>query len=405
MTNPRKRRNWRLVAAALAATGLVLSSAACSGDAAPAWQGGTPGASAPPAAAQGPQVAATITEPAADAKDAEPLAKVAFTTSNADKATVEVKDKDGKTVEGTTAEDGSSWTPAKALAWGATYTATVTATGADGKTGSATSTFTVKKQPAKVIRASSFLGDGQTVGVGMPMIVKFDRAIPQNARADVERRLDLRSEPKQEGTWAWYTAQEVHYRPKEFWQSGTKIKYSVNLAGVPIGDGYYGRNDLSVELKVGRSLVMTVDDKTKQMTVVKDGKELKKIPVSLGKASTPSSSGTMVVMEKQRKTVFDTMDDPDPANRYRTPIDFAQRLTYGGEFIHAAPWSESKQGRVNVSHGCVNVSEKEGGWLFGQTIMGDPITVKNTSRKLKWGNGWTDWSKSWDDYRKDSALA
>ena len=67
----------------------------------------------------------------------------------------------------------------------------------------------------------------------------------------------------------------------------------------------------------------------------------------------------MVVMEKKESTVFDTRDDPDPANRYVTEIDFAQRLTWGGEYIHAAPWSEDVQGRQNVSHGCVNVSHGE----------------------------------------------
>ena len=63
--------------------------------------------------------------------------------------------------------------------------------------------------------------------------------------------------------------------------------------------------------------------------MLKDGKAIRTIPVSLGRASMPSSSGTMIVIEKKRKTVFDTMDDPNPANRYRTNIDYAQRLTWG----------------------------------------------------------------------------
>ena len=46
--------------------------------------------------------------------------------------------------------------------------------------------------------------------------------------------------------------------------------------------------------------------------VLRNGKVLRTIPISLGKPSTPSSSGTMVVMEKKESTVFDTRDDPDP---------------------------------------------------------------------------------------------
>jgi hypothetical protein len=58
------------------------------------------------------------------------------------------------------------------------------------------------------------------------------------------------------------------------------------------------------------------------------------------------------------------------------------------------------QGKQNVSHGCVNVSEAMGAWLFGKTMMGDPITVSGTEEKLKNGNGWTDWNMSWDSTRR-----
>jgi hypothetical protein len=43
-------------------------------------------------------------------------------------------------------------------------------------------------------------------------------------------------------------------------------------------------------------------------------------------------------------------------------------------------------------------------WLYGQVHVGDPVIVKNTTRSLKWGDGWTDWNVSWDDYLKGSAL-
>jgi lipoprotein-anchoring transpeptidase ErfK/SrfK len=394
-----RRRGWR-VASVAALVGAVLVTGACTSDGSPIWQDGKGGAPEQ----QGPQITAAITTPASESTDVLATTAVEFTTQNADDATVEVKDAAGNTVEGRLAEDGKSWQPAKALAWGITYTATVTATGAEGKTGTAVSRFTVMKKPANLVRATSFLGDGQIVGVGMPMIIRFSRSIPQKYRADVERRLTLESNPKHEGTWNWYSPTEIHYRPKSFWKPNTKITYQVQLAGVPMGDGWYGRSDMTVDLKVGRAFVMSVDNNTKQMTVTENGKVIRTIPVSLGKKSTPSSSGTMVVIEKKRKTVFDTMDELPEGEGYRTDIDYAQRLTWGGEFIHAAPWSEGVQGRVNVSHGCVNVSMKEGAWLFERTMLGDPITVKGTSRKLQNGNGWTDWNMSWDEYKKGSAL-
>jgi lipoprotein-anchoring transpeptidase ErfK/SrfK len=198
----------------------------------------------------------------------------------------------------------------------------------------------------------------------------------------------------------------MHWRPKEFWQAGTKVFVDLRVGGLPCGGGYYGRTDLTLDCSIGPALVMTVDDKAspKVMTVTKDGRVLKKIPVSLGRASMPSSSGTMIIIEKLAKTVFDTRTDPNPANRYVTPIDYAQRLTWGGEFIHSAPWSVNDQGKRNVSHGCINMSAANAKWLFSQTLIGDPVTVKGTSRALQYGNGWTDWDKPWDEYVKGSAI-
>jgi lipoprotein-anchoring transpeptidase ErfK/SrfK len=387
----------RALAAGLLAAALALTSACTgSGDDKPSsWQGS--GESAPKAAA-------SITEPTADATDVPASTGITFTTKDAEETSVELKDASGKAVEGELAADGKSWLPAGALEYGEKYTATVTATGDDGKPATATSAFTVMAKPDKQVRITSFLGDNQVVGVGMPLIVRFGRAIPEDYRDDVQRRMTVTSTPAQEGIWHWSSPTEVRYRPKEFWKSGTTVSYRVQAGGLPMGDGWYGRSDLTVDVKIGPSLVMQVDNKTKRMTVTKDGKVVKTILVSLGKKTTPSSSGTMVVIEKLRKTVFDTLEELGPEEGYRTKIDYAQRLTWGGEFIHAAPWSEGKQGSVNVSHGCVNVSMADGKWLFENTRIGDPITVKGTERKLQNGNGWTDWNMSWDDYVKGSAL-
>ncbi|WP_229399659.1 L,D-transpeptidase [Micromonospora okii] len=387
----------RAFAAGLLAAALTLTSACTDGggDKPSAWQGG--GESAPKATA-------TITEPAADAKDVPASTGITFTTKEAKDATVELKDAAGEAVEGTLAADGGSWLPKGALKYGETYTATVTATGDDGRPAQATSTFTTMAKPAKQVRVTSFLGDDQVVGVGMPLIVKFSRAVPEEYRDDVQRRMRVTSTPAQEGIWHWVSPTEIRYRPKEFWKAGSAISYRVQAGGLPLGGGWYGRADLTVDIKTGPALLMTVDNKTKRMTVTRDGKAIKTIPVSLGKKSTPSSSGTMVVIEKLRKTVFDTFEELGPEEGYRTKIDYAQRLTWGGEFIHAAPWSEGQQGTVNVSHGCVNVSMKNGAWLFDNTRIGDPIVVKGTERKLANGNGWTDWNMSWDEYVKGSAL-
>ena len=408
LTSRAGRRPWRVAVAALA-TASVLVTAGCSGDKAdsPSWQGGAQSGGSPASESPSPQPTLStvaVTSPVADAKNVEAATSVTYDSEDAGNTSVEVKDADGGEVKGTLDKDRKVFTPAKALGWGKTYTVTVNGTPSGDKSGTTTSTFTVMKKPAKLVRVTSFLADGQVVGVGMPMIVKFGRSIPEKYRDDVQRRMTVTASPSQEGIWRWISPTEVHYRPKTYWKANTKIFYKVQLAGVPMGDGWYGRSDLTVDLKVGRALVMTVSNKTKKMTVKQDGKVIKTIPVSLGKASTPSSSGTMLVIEKKEHTVFDTMDELGPEKGYRTKIDYAQRITWSGQFIHAAPWSEGVQGRTNVSHGCVNVSEAMGKWLFSRTMLGDPITVSGTGDKLKNGNGWTDWNMSWSDYKKGSAV-
>jgi lipoprotein-anchoring transpeptidase ErfK/SrfK len=393
---PLAQRTWRVPAAALL-TGVLALTAACGGGAsAPSWQSGKP--------AEGPKASVTITAPAADATDVPTVTEIAFTVSDAEQTTVEVADTAGKAVKGTLGADGTTWVPDKRLAYSTTYIATVTATGDDGKPATATTTFTTMAEPKNQVRVMSFLADDQVVGVAMPLIIQFSRAIPEEYRDDVQRRMSVRADPPQEGIWHWSSPTEVRYRPKEFWKSGTKIRYRIQAAGLPMGDGWYGRNDLTVDLTIGRELIMTVENRTKQMIVRRDGQVLKSLPVSLGKPKTPSSSGTMVIMERLRETVFDTMDAPDPENRYRLDIEYAQRLTWGGEFIHAAPWSVADQGVRNVSHGCINLSQENARWLFEQTLLGDPVIVTGTEVKLRNGNGWTDWNLSWEEYVKGSAL-
>ena len=405
----RGRRAWRITAAGLIAGSVLLASGCGHGSKSPSWQGGTQpaGGSSAGAGATSPAAALPstvgVTSPAANATNALVITDVKFSSDDPENTTVAVTGPDGD-VKGTLDKDGKSWTPDKSLDYGAKYTVTVTGPPAEGKNNTSTSTFTTMAKPSKTIRATSFLGDNNTVGVGMPLIVKFSSAVPVSYRDDVERRMTVTATPAQEGTWHWISPTEIHYRPKVFWQAHSKVFYKVQLNGVPLGDGVYGKTDMTVDINIGRQFIMTVSAKTKHMTVVQDGKVINNIPVSLGKASTPSSSGTMLVIEKLRHTVFDTFAELGPDKGYRDEIDYAQRITWSGQFIHAAPWSEGKQGKVNVSHGCVNVSEAMGAWLFSRTLMGDPITVKDTGDPLKTGNGWTDWNMSYDQYKKGSYL-
>ncbi len=85
-------------------------------------------------------------------------------------------------------------------------------------------------------------------------------------------------------------------------------------------------------------------------------------------------------------------------------VKYAMRLTWTGEFIHAAPWSTGSQGRANVSHGCTGASTADAKWMMDQSKVGDVVTFVNGSRKLEQDNGWTAWNMSFEEWAAGSAL-
>jgi lipoprotein-anchoring transpeptidase ErfK/SrfK len=359
----------------------------------------------------GQSVNVTILEPADATIDVPTSAGVVLATENAAQTTVELADLAGNSIEGELSPDGTHWRPAEQLAWQTTYVATVTAVAASGEPMIATSTFTTMAEPADTIRVFSFLGSDNVVGVGMPLRIEFkDNAdgpevIPEEFRAEIERRMHVRTEPPQEGSWHWRSGWELHYRPEEFWQPGTQINYRVVAGGLPVGDDRYLRNDLSVNLSVGQEITMSVDAASRQMTVREEGEVVRTIPVSIGRREFPSSSGTFVTMEKYEETVFDTFSQLGPDDGYRVDIEYAIRYTTQGEFIHATVRSGAELGTENVTHGCINMSRENAEWLFDLTHRwGDPVIIEGTTRRFAPGNGWTDWNLSWEEYQRGSAL-
>jgi len=343
--------------------------------------------------------------PAAGTTNVPVSTEIGFRVSGAKVTTVTLKDSSGKAVSGSLREDGSSWVPAAPLKTRQKYSASVVATAENGQTKTVGTSFTTMSAPGRKTGTGLYLFDGKTYGVAMPVVVEFSPGIKKADRAAVQKRLFVKTDPPQPGVWSWTpSGTQAFYRGPQFWQSGTELTVRVAVGGLPTGAGRYGDRDRSATAKIGRKFMMNVDNKTKKMTVQENGKTVRTMPVSLGKPSTPSSSGTMVVMDKLARTVFDTTAELGPVDGYRTEIEYAQRLTWSGQYIHSAPWSVGAQGRRNVSHGCVNVSPSNARWLFGKTLIGDPVIVKGTGDKLEYGNGWTAWDLSWPEYVKGSAL-
>ncbi|HZM77135.1 MAG TPA: Ig-like domain-containing protein [Candidatus Limnocylindrales bacterium] len=374
--------------------GLLLVSSCTSPPGAPKVEQAAP-------AAPVPVMKAEIT-PADKATDLPISTEIGTSVSDGEVQEVTLVDAQGGKVAGGLRADKSSFVPDEPLKFAQTYTATVVAKGAD-RVETLKTTFTTMADPHNRGGTGLYLQPSEVYGVAMPMVVEFTSDVEDGARAGVQKRLFVTTNPDQPGVWSWTGPRQVTYRARDYWRPGTTITVRAALDGVPFGGGRYGDTDRRASVKITPNPVeLFIDNGSKQLKVKENGTETRSIPVSLGKPSTPSSSGVMVIMDKRVRTVFDTTGEP--GDQYVADISYAQRLTWGGEFIHAAPWSVGDQGVRNVSHGCVNMSWANAEWLFGVTHIGDPVTVVGTEQALANGNGFTAWNQSWDEHVKGSAL-
>ncbi|MBC7595874.1 MAG: L,D-transpeptidase family protein [Kineosporiaceae bacterium] len=302
---------------------------------------------------------------------------------------------------------GAGWVASQLLEPGQTYHLEVKGRGEDGKSSAMTRTFSTEQLTlAQQTYPSVAPLEGETVGVGMPVIVTFD--LPVKNRALYERKMRVESTPAVEGSWSWLSDREVHFRPKTYWPAGTKVKIVLSVNGLPAGDGIYGQQDQVVSFDIGRSVVSTVDVAARQLIVSINGKVARKIPVTTGDNSHRSREGTKVIMEKFSSIDMDAattgVDSEDPGYYNIKDVRWAMRLTNSGEFLHAAPWSVGSQGVANVSHGCTGMSTANAQWFFSQSKRGDVVRFVNSPRQLEQGNGWTDWDLTYTAFAQRSAL-
>ncbi|WP_396454687.1 Ig-like domain-containing protein [Actinomadura sp.] len=331
--------------------------------------------------------------------------------------TIEVKSSGGKlqnvtvrgggaAVTGKFGKGRKTWRSTRTLTPGTSYT--VTAQARDGgKTRTVTSSFTTLK-PAQTLSIVDVTPnvEGEKVGVGMPIFVRFDR--PVTDKAAVERTLRVTPDKPVEGAWRWLAPDQVVYRTKTYWQPHQTVRFHAALAGVNAGGGVYGAKDAQATMAIGAEQITTGNIAGHQMTVTRDGKKLRTIPFSAGNGQSrefTTTSGVHLLMEKGNPV---TMTSPgrqegDPGY-YKTVVNYAVRFSSSGEYVHSAPWSVGSQGSANVSHGCLNVSPSNAKWYYDIAQRGDIIKLTGSDREVEWDNGWSFWQLPFDEWRQGSAL-
>lgn len=341
---------------------------------------------------------ATIAAQPSGAKKIDPAQRIVVTASDGQLAEVSVMGPKGP-VKGDLSADGTVWTAKRpTLAFGSTYTVEATAIDPRGVATNHTDEFRTL-EPKDFFSGRLAPGEGAIVGVGMPITVTFDREIKN--KDEVERALVVYTPTPLEGAWSWNGPDTVEFRPKDYWPGNIDVTVDLNLKGVQGSKGVYGQGNRSTTFSIGPSMITKVDAQTHQAKVFRDGEKVRTIPITTGKAGFETRSGVKVIVSKERTRVMDAAtggtEESDP-EYYRIEVEYAMRVTYTGEFVHAAPWSVGSQGYANVSHGCIGMSTSNAQWLYDQTNVGDVVEVTGTSNPQNLGNGITIWNETWDEW-------
>ncbi|MGW6912251.1 L,D-transpeptidase [Kitasatospora sp. NPDC054939] len=404
----RVRSQWRLAPWLLGLCLVLLT--ACTG--------GRPAGPASPADPHGeppPQVSGAVVTalPADGAQDVPAQGPVRVTVEHGRLVSVRLADARGTEQPGTVTGDGTAWTPDGPLQLGTAFTLDSVAEDARGLRAAHHTAFSTAARPHTFV-AFFTPEDGSTVGVGMPVSLRFSRTITD--RAAVERAVSVTARPPVPVAAHWFDGRRLDFRPEKYWAPGTRVTLSLRLKDVRGAPGAVGTQTRDVRFTVGRAQVSTVDLDTFTMTVRQGvgGRTVKVLKVSGGDREHRTYRGVMVVSERYRVTRMNSQTVGMGDEYDIKDVPHAMRLTTSGTFIHGNYWADPAVfGTANTSHGCIGLADaKDGasgdtpaGWLFEHTLPGDVIEVKASGGDVvPPHNGLNGWNLPWEKWVAGGAL-
>lgn len=253
-----------------------------------------------------------------------------------------------------------------------------------------------------------YQGDGQTYGIGMPIIVYLSKAITDATLFAKATKVTVNGSAV---SGAWYFQKsaiyadyplEAHYRLQAYWPAHATVAVDLPVEGLSAGPGLVYDDSLTLSMKTGAANIITVDGANETLVLVSDGEVRFNFPVSLGKATTPTFTGTKVLMEKDK---VERMVGTTPGDEYDLQVPWSVRLTNSGEFIHAASWNGGNIGQRSTSNGCTNLNVDAAQQFFDFAQIGDVAIYKNTggSEMPVW-DGYGDWNLSWSQWSAGGLL-
>ncbi|MFJ3230223.1 Ig-like domain-containing protein [Streptomyces sp. NPDC086787] len=353
----------------------------------------------------------SVNTPTGAGKKADPDKPLEVSAEGDERITdVTAADATGRFVAGELAADGSRWHSTSPLAADAHYTVRVSTEDNAGAPGRKTLTFETSKHTGKKTLDVTFGPKAGEYGVGQPITADLNLPVKDKAqRAVVEQALRVDSTPAVEGSWYWVNDKQLHFRPRDYWPAHATIDVHSNLEGIKVSDQVWGGRAQPLTITTGDQMLALTDAAKHSLTVYKNGAAIKTLPVTTGKPGFETRNGVKVVLEKQylvrmRGTTVGIAAGSSDA--YDLDVYYATRVTWSGEYVHAAPWSVGSQGYANVSHGCTGLSTANAQWFYNTFKPGDIVKVVNTNghQMEPFGNGFGDWNLDWTKWRTGSAL-
>jgi lipoprotein-anchoring transpeptidase ErfK/SrfK len=384
----RSKRLFGTVVALLASLTLL---AACSDDPDDGF-GISPREDKPQEKEAGPAAKITFA-PSDGAKDVSVLDPIKIKVDGGELTEVALTSPAGKKVAGKIAPDKLSWTSGEVLGYGKTYKYSATAKSEDGKEATEEGSFSTLA-PSSTPRATINPSDDATVGVPEG---------PVTDKAAVEKALQIKTSVPVEGSWGWLSDSQVDWRPKEYWPANTTVDVTAKLYGLSYGAGAYGKSDLTTSFTVGRNQVVKINTPAHKMDVYRDGAMAASYPSSNGKDADPNlntPNGTVIVMSKEPVGDFS-----NPRYGYtNVKKKWAVRISNHGEFIHENEENHANIGKVNSSHGCVNLFEPDAKKYFDSALIGDPVEITGSKSNFPTTSDVYDWLIPWSQWQTMSAL-
>lgn len=397
---------------ALAGAGLALSGCASQPDESPGTPRSPRPSRTPSAAASSSQTKGPVETPVTTLSTAHgfeamwPNEPIDVAVEHGTIAEVVVTDDAGTPIPGTVT--GSQWRPNRgALLVRSNYHVKATVADANGDLHDGGYAAITTVNPYHVVEVDFRYADGHPIGNGMPIWVRFDLPIEDAQRAAIEERCTVTTNPPQEGAWGWVDATTLYWRPRNYWLAGSTAHVEVKAAGQAGADTWV-LNDAAADYIFSSQLrVLQANIDTHTMTCLQDGAVAAILPISMGKPGYETMTGTKVIMDKQNPVIMDSetygVPHSDPEG-YKITAYYAQRLTWSGEYIHAAPWADADHGNANVSHGCTGLSDADSGWLWNFTMIGDPVEFTGSTPMVQMHQTYGGWMLSWEQWQQQSAL-